>query len=181
MHFSWKDIWLCRLALVLLIPLAVGVVMLTATAPTTLAGFASFMYELFGYPVAFASCLAVVLGCYVGLIVFMALLREKLRRQHEARNVIEPLFWHTSRAMAMTRTKTMEFVRDSGALVTIRLEAGDFVITEFGRDAVSNELKLTRNSLVNVMAIGTEVTLDYAERLRGDINVHANQLRIAFA
>ncbi len=181
MHFSWKDIVLYRLLLVLLIPLAILLLAVTYKPAEMLAPLVMAMYLMLGHVGTLLCCVIVLGGLWIGYFVLLTFLREKLRQQQEARKAIEPLYWYACKAMMLSPGEIVEFTRDSGSLLTIRPEADSFRITDIGTFTGAVELLLSRRSVINMNAPSEVVSLDYVTRLRGEINVHANQLRIALS
>lgn len=178
MHFSWKSIWLYRLALAALMPIGIALLAATMSPAPLLWWLLEPTFRIFGVVGSYLVCTIVLLGCWIGFFVLLVALRERLRIQQEARAQLEPLHWQTSRMFAMSRDILVEVLRRSGAMLAIRADGETFWITEHTRDGIGMQLRLTQNELIN-LDDPTERMLPYVvSELLTDINVHANQLRI---
>lgn len=178
MHFSWKNIWLYRFALVLMV-LAAALLVLALANPAlgieSMTG--SRAYSGVARLVAWSMFFVLLVVSMAGFGFVLHRLRTGLNKQIDTRNSIGSLRWSISKVLMLVNGDTAELIRPSGSRVLVRVEKNIFFVTATNEHGIVRRLKLTETSVEDIDRPASVLSHDYIDKLKFDINLHASRLR----
>lgn len=167
-----------RLGLVALVAFLFVLLPITMNPDVLLPWLINSAYRTLGSVGGLLACTVVLLLVWVAYFALLVTLREGLRQQYEVKRLVGPLFWELNRLMAMSGSETVELIRRSGNLLSVRADGEMYFLSESSRYGLLASLRVTPNEIVDTSQPYSRLLTYDVEALRVDIVVRTKQLRV---